>query len=207
MATRPIRATFTLLSIALALLGARAALAQEPTSAPQRMQPFATIPQPASPASPLTALLGEPTGDPAALPGYFASAPLRLSLQNQIFPVGMAYDQCGTREDAAGNATGGIPTQRYTLLRLTPSLVLHGFTSGGCPIDGAIGGGVTYATRVAPSIWLVAGGGIYATPAPAQYSARRTRNDFRIDLIKKVDDTHSLSVGVGKRGVTIGGAF
>jgi hypothetical protein len=199
--------------VALVLLGARSARAQEPTSAPQRLQPFGSIPPLASgatstsPLAALAALTGEPTGDASALPGYFASAPLRLSLQNQIFPVGSAYDQCATRGDAAGNSTGGVPTQRYALLRLTPNLVLHGFTAGGCPIDGAIGGAITYSARIAPTLWLVAGAGIYTAPAPAQYSAARTRSDFHLDLIKKVDDTHSFSVGVGKRGVTFGGAF
>jgi hypothetical protein len=190
-----------------AVVAVSVAGAQEPTSAPQRLQPFGAIPPLPSAAAPLGLSLGEPTGDAAALPGYFASAPMRLSLQNQIFPLGDGYDQCGTRGDAAGNATGGIPTQRYTLLRLTPNLVLHGFTAGGCPIDGAIGGGITYSARVAPSLWLVAGAGIYSAPAPAQYSAGRTRSDFEIDLIKKVNDTRSFSVGVGKRGVTFGGAF
>jgi hypothetical protein len=191
------------------VLAASSAAAQEPTSSAARLKPFAAIPPPppGSPASPLLPLLGEPTGDTGALPGYFASAPLRLSLQNQIFPLGGAYDQCTTREDAAGNSTGGIPSQRYALLRLTPNLVLHGFTAGGCPIDGAIGGGITYATRVSPSIWLVAGAGIYSAPAPAQLGAARTRTDFRIDLVKKVNDTRSFSIGIGKRGVAFGGAF
>lgn len=196
--------------VASGLLLPAPATAQEPTSspAPPRLQPFGAIPPPAgAPTSPLLSLLGEPTGDPGSLAGYFASAPLRLSLQNTIFPLGPAFDQCGTREDAAGNATGGIPTQRYTLLRLTPKLVLHGFSAAGCPIDGAIGAGITYSVKVRPSVWLVAGAGIYTAPAPAQYGAGRTRNDLRLDLIKQVGDQRSFSVGIGKRGITFGGVF
>jgi hypothetical protein len=146
-------------------------------------------------------------GDTGSLPGYMASAPVRLSLQNQIRPIEGGYPECASREDSAGNSIGGIPLQRYTVLRLTPHLELHGFTSGGCPIDGAIGGAVTYTVRVIPTLWLVAGAGIYAAPAPAQVASARTRSDFHIDLIEKVNDTQSLSVGVGRRGVTFGGVF
>ncbi len=200
----------TALAIASAWFAAALpARAQEPTgSAPAlRLQPFAAIPPPAPVGSPLAAFFGEPTGDAGAPPGYFASAPLRLTLQNEILPMGGAYEQCGTRGDAAGNSTGGIPTQHYTLLRLTPNLVLHGFAAGGCPIDGAIGGAITYSAQVAPSLWLVAGAGIYAAPAPAQLAGARTRTDFQVDLVKKVNDTRSFSVGIGKRGVSFGGAF
>ena len=197
--------------LALAFAFTTSARAQEPTSGPpQRLRPFGAIPplpSQGSAASPLFSLSGEPTGDASALQGYFASAPLRLSLQNRIFPMGNAYDQCGTRGDAAGNSTGGIPLQSYTSLRLTPNLVLHGFAAGGCPIDGAIGAGISYSVRVAPSIWLVTSAGVYTAPAPAQYAGARRRSDFRIDLVKKVEGTRSLSVGVGRRGVTFGGAF
>ena len=168
------------------------------------MRPFAAVP-------PLVALpqvlLGEPTGDASALPGYFASAPLRLSLQSGIFPIGDAFPQCATREEASGNSVGGIPVQRYTLLQLTPNLVLHGFTSAGCPIDGAIGGGLTYAARVAPSVWLVAAAGVYGV-APHYPFPARVRGDLRVDLAEEaIDAGHSLSVGVGERGVSFGGVF
>jgi hypothetical protein len=195
--------------IASTFLVAAPAGAQEPTVSPPRMQPFGSIAPPAPPGSPATllSLLGEPTGDTGALSGYFASAPLRLSLQSAIFPIGPAFDQCGTRGEAAGNSTGGIPTQRYTLLRLSPNLVLHGFSAAGCPIDAAIGAGITYSVKVRPSLWLVAGAGIYTAPAPAQYSGGRTQSDFRVDLIKQVSDQRSFSVGVGRRGITFGGVF
>jgi hypothetical protein len=83
--------------------------AQEPSPPPRLLQPFGSIappPAPGAPASPTLSLVGEPTGDTGALPGYFASAPLRLSLANTIFPIGAAFDQCGTRGDATGNSTG-----------------------------------------------------------------------------------------------------
>ncbi len=197
-----------LLGVVTSLFTPHLAGAQEPSTAPQRLQPFGAIPPPAAASS--SALLGlvslgEPTGDAATLPGYFASAPLRLSLQNRIVPAGPGYEQCATRGDAAGNSVGGIPTQRYTLIRLTPNLVLHGFSAGGCPIDGALGTAVTYSVPVSPSLWLVAGAGVYT--APAQYGGPKARADFRLDLVKKVNDTRSFSVGVGRRGVSFGGAF
>jgi hypothetical protein len=40
---------------------------------------------------------------------------------------------------------GGIPVQHYAELRLTPRLVLSGFTQLGCPIDAGIGGVLTFA--------------------------------------------------------------
>lgn len=182
------------------------AAAQERTASPSvRLQPFGVIPPPPASATARLLSLGEPPGDGGVLPGYFASAPLRLSLQNRVFPVAGGFEQCSTREDAAGNSIGGIPIQRYALLRLTPNLVLHGFSAAGCPIDGAIGAGATYSVPVAPSLWLVAGAGVYT--APAQPGPRRAHTDFRVDLVKKVNDTRSLSVGIGRRGVSFGGSF
>ncbi len=194
---------------ALLFLGVAArARAQGPIPSSSHVSPpFGTIaPPPASGGSPLLALSGEPTGDPGKLVGYFASAPLRLSLQIQVFPIGALFDGCGTRSDAAGNVTGEIPAQHYALLRLTPNLVLHGFSAGGCPIDGAIGGGITYSAPIKPSLWLVAGAGLYSTPAQLR-GATVVHSDFRLDLVKKINDTRSLSVGVGRHGLSFGGAF
>ena len=181
----------------------RAASAQEPTFAPQPLKPFAAIPPLASP---FPSLLGEPTGGASALPGYFASGPLRLSLQSGIVPMAGGFPQCQTLEEASGNSVRGIPVLRYTLLRLTPNLVLHGFSSGGCPIDGGIGAAITYSVPVAPTLWLVAGAGMYGVPSHYPLPAR-TQQDVRVDLIKQVDAGHSLSVGVGRRGVAFGGVF
>jgi hypothetical protein len=150
--------------------------------------------------------LGEPTGDRGALPAYAASTPLRLSLASGIFPVAALFPQCGTREDASGNAVQGVPLQRYTLLALTPRLVLHGFSSAGCPIDGAIGGGITYAAPLRPSLWLVAGAGIYGTPPHAGF-AGQTRSDVRLDLMKQTGNGRTFSVGIGRPGVTFGGTW
>src|SRR5580658_5469049 len=119
-----------------ATLAARAALAQEPTTAAfQAPWPLAQNPQITMPS-----LLwsGEPTQH--GLSPWAASTPLRLSLQSTIFPMAGAFPNCASVEDPSGNSVNGMPVQRYTIIPLTSRLTLHGFSSAGCPIDGAIGG-------------------------------------------------------------------
>jgi hypothetical protein len=181
---------------------ARTAFAQEPTALFTSPWPLAPNPQLATPTI-LT--FGEPSAG-NALPPWMASVPLRLSLQSPIFPTAGGYPNCTTREDASGNSFNGWPVQRYALLAVTPNLVLHGFTSAGCPVDGAIGGGVTYTVPLQPSWWLVMGGGMYGVPAHDSIPARRSA-DVRIDVMKKIDDRRSVSVGLGRRGVSLGGSW
>ncbi len=185
------------------VLLARGALAQEPTVLFTSPWPLAPNPQLATP-SPLLAL-GEPSV-PGALSPWMASVPLRLSLQGPLFPMAGGFPNCGSREDASGNSFQGWPVQRYALLALTPNLVLHGFTSAGCPIDSAVGAAVTYAVPLQSSWWLVIGGGVYAAPAHDPMPARRSA-DLRVDLMKKIDDARSVSVGVGRRGISLGGSW
>jgi hypothetical protein len=182
-----------------ALAGASTASAQEPSTLGQAPWPVAGNFQ-----LPTTSLLGEPTS--AGVSPWVASLPLRLSLQGPIFPMAGAFPNCASFEDPSGNSIQGFPLQRYTLLRLTPNLVLHGFSSAGCPIDGAIGGAITYSVPIAPSTWLVAGAGIYGVPAHYPLPARQSR-DFRIDVVRATNDGRSFSVGIGRRGVSFGGSF
>jgi hypothetical protein len=184
-----------------ATLAASAALAQEPTTTFQAPWPLAQNPQITMPS-----LLwsGEPTQ--AGLSPWAASTPLRLSLQSTIFPMAGGFPNCASLEDPSGNAINGWPVQRYTVIPLTPSLTLHGFSSAGCPIDGAIGGGVTYTSPLGKDWWLVAGAGMYGVPRHDSMPARR-RSDLRVDMMKALPDGSTLSVGVGRRGVTLGGSF
>jgi hypothetical protein len=190
--------------IAIAALAAPRVLAQEPSVLLQAPWPLASNPQIAP--QPLL-LLGEPTGSGSLAP-WTASLPLRLSLQSTMFPLSMSgmFPNCESLEGPSGNSFQGIPVQRYTMLSLTPNLVLQGFSSAGCPVDGAIGGGITYSIPIRPSIWLVAGAGFYGVPAHDSLPARR-RSDFRVDLVKTTSDGRSMSVGVGRRGVSVGGSF
>ena len=149
-------------------------------------------------------LSGEPAGTGSASP-WIQSAPLRLSLQSPIFPMAGGFANCVSREEAAGNTVNGFAVQRFASLQLAPGLTVHGFTSGGCPVDGAIGGGVTYVVPLRPTLALVASAGAYA--APNHPSSSRVSTDARIDLTKSLDSGRTLSVGVGRRGVSIGGSW
>jgi hypothetical protein len=119
-------------------------------------------------------------GDTGPLSGYRLAAPLRLSLEASVVSRAGGFPNCVSREDAAGNSVGGIPIQRYAQWRLTPRLVLSGFSQGGCPIDAGIGGVFTYVVPLRPSLQLVLGAGIYAAPgqlplfAGAQASVTQT---------------------------------
>jgi hypothetical protein len=150
-------------------------------------------------------LRGEPTG-PAGVSQWVLSTPLRLSLQGQIHPIAGGFANCLTREEPSGNTINGFPVQRFASIRLTDALTLQGFSSAGCPVDGAAGGGLTYTAVLQPSLWLVASAGAYGVPAHAPYPAR-TSNDVRIDLMKQMDAGRTLTVGVGRRGVSFGGAW
>jgi hypothetical protein len=187
--------------VLLGVLASSSTFAQQPAVAGQGPWPATSNYQ--LPATSLT--LGEPTG-PSALSPWIASTPMRLSLQGPIFPMAGAFPNCAAYEDPSGNSVQGFAVQRYTMLRLTPNLVLHGFSSAGCPIDSAIGAALTFTVPVAPSLFLVAGAGVYGVPSHYPLPARQNA-DFRVDLVKAMTDGRSMSVGVGRRGVSFGGTF
>jgi hypothetical protein len=178
------------------------------------------------PTQPLVA--GDDVSDDAgALSGYRALAPLRLSLEASIFPKGGGFPNCVSREEAAGNSVGGIPVQHWMMLRLTPRLVLNGFTQLGCPIDAGIGGALTYALPVTRSSWLVLAGGLYAAPGQAQLSGETpwlagirgapfpVSTAGRVDFVWKTNGDRTLHLGVqtlasggrGVQSVLFGGGF
>jgi hypothetical protein len=140
-----------------------------------------------------------------------------LSLTSTIFPVASGYPQCKTREDESGNSINGFPIQRFTFLRLTPHLVLHGFSIAGCPIDGGLGGGLTYTVPLSPSLWLVGSGGYYGVPGRGPVLAPRTAREVRLDLVKQTKAGPTFRIGIerktgtGMQGVpgmvTFGGGF
>ncbi len=202
-----------------AWLGALSASAQQAPTAPPAPPPPAPMPPASAPAlitgAPVAAGVvttlqltapwrpGEPTGSAGA--PWIAGTPLRLSLQGDIFPIGREFANCASREDPSGNSVNGFAVQRVAAIRLAPTLVLHGFSSAGCPVDGAIGGGVTFTVPIQSTLALTASAGAYAVPAHAPYPARVT-NDVRIDLTKTTG-SDTLSVGVGKKGITVGGTW
>jgi len=117
--------------------------------------------------------------------------------------------------------------QHWRMLRLTPRLVLSGFTQLGCPIDAGIGGALTYALPVTRSAWLVFGGGLYAAPGQAQLFGETSllaairgapspvSTAGRVDFVWKTSGEHTFNLGVqtlgsGGRGVQsllFGGGF
>lgn len=149
--------------------------------------------------------LGEPTGDQSLEP-TIAVLPLRLSLQNEAFPVGRALGDgsCATTEEA--NSIQGFALQRQTYLPLVPHLVLHGFSRGGCLLDSGAGGGLTYSIPLPNDMWLVASAGAYtqpnAAPGPIQL-----KPDARLDVVLRSTPSSALSLGVGRRGIALTGLW
>src|SRR5437660_181384 len=109
---------FALLSVSA--LEGRPARAQSnlvSSPAPPWLQPSLPDPQLARPAF----FGGEPS-KAGWLSPWVVSSPLRLSLQNGVFPVASLFSNCGSSEDSPGYAVRGIAMQRYTFLPLEPHL-------------------------------------------------------------------------------------
>jgi hypothetical protein len=141
---------------------------------------------------------------PGDLSPAAAFEPLRLSLTSMIFPVGSQFPQCATLGDDVGNSIHGMPVQRFQFLRLAPRLVLTGFSSDGCPIDGGMGAAVTYAAPLQPSLWLVAGAGYYAIPGRGAALPARTATDLRVDVVKATPSGQTFRFGVQRKSGTSG---
>jgi|SRR6478609_6851478 len=131
-------------------------------------------------------------------------APLRLSLTGGLFPQANAFSGCDVRAEASGNSVNGFAVQRYSFLRLTPQLTLHGFSMVGCSADAGMGGGLTYTVPLRKSLWLVASAGTYAQPHFGGGAAFAT-TAARVDVVKELAWGRTLSVGLGTR--VGGGAF
>ena len=114
-------------------------------------------------------------------------------------------DACAARSESSGNTRNGFAVQRYTLLRLTPRLVLHGFSSAGCPVDAGLGVAASFVAPLRPNFWIVASAGAYVTPSSTS-PGRTMKTDARIDLMHSTP-VRTLNVGVGTRGFSFGGAW
>ena len=125
-------------------------------------------------------------------------APLRLSLTGGLFSQANAFSGCDSRTDASGNSVNGFAVQHYSFLRLTPGLVLHGFSMAGCAVDAGMGGGLSYAVPLRKNLWLVPSAGFYALPYASGGSAPVTAA-ARVDLVKQLAWGRTLSVGLGTR--------
>ncbi|HKO53313.1 MAG TPA: hypothetical protein VJV79_36645 [Polyangiaceae bacterium] len=128
-----------------------------------------------------------------------AFAPLRLTLTGGLFSQASAFSGCEARSDASGNSVNGFALQRYTFLRLTPQLVLHGFSLAGCAVDAGMGGGLTYSVPLRKSLWLVASAGWYGLPSPGGGTPALVSTAARVDVVKQLAWGRTLSVGLGTR--------
>jgi hypothetical protein len=154
--------------------------------------------------------LGDRADTASVLSGYRAAAPLRLSLEASVHPVGDGFPNCASLEDDAGNSVGGIPVQHYWMRPLVPRLVLSVFTQIGCPIDAGMGAALTYTVPVRESMWLVFGAGLYVAPGQLplfgglgpsilqglQGGDSPTQAAGRADLVWKTKSGQPLNVGV-----------
>jgi hypothetical protein len=131
-------------------------------------------------------------------------APLRLSLTGGLFSQANAFSGCDARTEASGNSVNGFAVQRYSFLRLTPQLTLHGFSMAGCSVDAGMGGGLTYTVPLRRNFFLIASAGSYAQP---NFGGGKTftTSAVRVDVVKQLAWGRTLSVGLGTR--TGGGAF
>jgi hypothetical protein len=144
-----------------------------------------------------------------------AFAPLRLSLTGDLFPIESQFPGCESREDASGNSVHGFALQRYSFLRLTPRLVLHGYSMAGCAVDAGMGGGLTYSAPLSKDLWLVPSAGLYALP-PVGLRPTLVSTAARVDIVKNLAWGGTLNFGLSTRqrtgnrqftAVNFGGSF
>lgn len=167
---------------------------------------------PLAPASAIVAFptplsFGEPTGPSSS---FYWAQPIRLSLSSGYFSHDSMFANCASREEAAGNSIGGMPVQKFTLLRLSPHLVLTGFSSLGCPIDGAIGGAISYGVPLSATTHFVLSSGFYSAPAlpPALVTRAdaKTTGALRADIVWQTPKGTTRSLGIGTTAGVGGGA-
>jgi hypothetical protein len=108
--------------VGLGLLVTSGARAQEPASA---LAPSVTLTVP-------WLLPGEPTGTVGFLPRTATAS--RLSFQGGVpHQVGGGLASCVSLEEPAGSGAG-FPLRRFTSARVSPALVLVGFSGARCPV-------------------------------------------------------------------------
>jgi hypothetical protein len=144
-------------------------------------------------------------------PGSIIFEPIRLALLGAAVPGGAGDPECRDNGvESAGTATAGVPgfpAQHAAALQLIPKLTLFGFSRGGCQRDAGAGGALVYATPIRKDIWFVASAGILHLPHAGPGGAPVTKGHARMDLLFARPKGHSYAVGIGTRGVTLGGSL
>lgn len=127
--------------------------------------------------------------------------PLRLGMMSEV--PSQAATEPGCR--------GHVETT-YALSRpLTPRLTLVGFSRAGCPIDSAIGGGLTYVVPLRPSVFFVTSAGLLLQP-PYGQRPLTIIPQVRADVVFDRGEGRSWSVGIKTNrqagpSFTFGGVF
>lgn len=142
--------------------------------------------------------------------------PLRLGLMSEIAPMAATEPGCRDTVEMTGSLTAmgpATPMQRVRAVPLGPRLTLVGFSRGGCPIDAAIGGGLTYAVPLRPSVFFVTSAGALVQP-PFGTRPVTIIPQARADAVFDRGEGRSWSVGVrtttrggGSPSLTFGGIF
>lgn len=143
--------------------------------------------------------------------------PLRLGLMSEVAPRSTTEPGCRDSLEMTGSLTAmgpGTPMQftRAMPLPFAPRLALVGFSRAGCPIDSAIGAGVTYVVPLRPSVFFVLSAGVLVQP-PYDTRPLTVVPQVRADVVFDRGEGRSWSVGVkatragGSPGFTFGGIF
>jgi hypothetical protein len=142
--------------------------------------------------------------------------PLRLGLMSEVAPMSATEPGCSDRLERTGTLTAGTagsPMQftRSVPIPFFPRLTLVGFSRAGCPIDSAIGGGLTYVVPLRPSVYFVMSAGALLQPAFGDRPIKIIPQ-VRADVVFDRGEGRSWSVGVQTirghgPGLTFGGIF
>jgi hypothetical protein len=141
--------------------------------------------------------------------------PLRLGLMSEVAPLSATEPGCSDRIETTGSLTAmgpGTPMQYMRALPLAPRLTLVGFSRAGCPVDSAIGGGLTFVVPLRPSVFFVTSAGALLQP-PYGTRPLTVIPQVRADIVFDRGEGRSWSVGVrtdraaGSPGLTFGGIF
>lgn len=146
--------------------------------------------------------LVQPRGD---LPGPSpdaATEALRLGLFGDAPPTG---DPSCSPVGAATAATPGFAPTITTSIRLVPRLTLVGFGRGGCVLDGASAGGLVYMMPIKRNIDLALSAGMVYAPHAGPNGTAIRRKQLRADFVFKRKDGGAFTLGIGTRGITVGG--
>lgn len=135
---------------------------------------------------------------------------MRLGLMSDVAPMARAY---GSGCEVAGAATAGSfgAPQRALAVRLVPNLTLARFSSLGCAVDAALGGGLVYVKPVSRNVAFTMSVGRVVLPHHGPDGGPVVVSQARAGFTFRLPDQRSLSVavtagGVGP-GVAVGGRF